>query len=300
MNAEDLIKILCQGEGTHVEFKQEFPSQAHAIAKEMTALANTGGGILLMGVADDGAPVGIADADRVVERLAGIASCLRKPPTIDKFQLSKNIQLVYAKIRACGPCLYDGKVYHRVGSLSVECKSPEELLDIIEGISNRPKDGTNPEPLKKSSKKVEAKRRRRVTEIEFFENLTGRPEEAIAAKKILDWTDRYFDTLKWQKASFVPVLDYGAKFTHNPITVFAVGKVPRVQIKFGRMKNKNGLPESKRMELLKKLNQLPGVNLKDYNKYPAIKLSVLTNQDALDQFLQAIAWSNREVKRLKG
>ena len=62
------------------------------------------------------------------------------------------------------------------------------------------------------------------------------------------------------------------------------------------MKKKNGFAESKRIELLNKLNKIPGVHLRDFNKYPAIKLSALTSEDALDQFLQAIAWTNTEVR----
>lgn len=86
MTADELITILRQGEGTRVEFKRDFPAQSHAIGKEMAALANTGGGVLLMGVSDDGEPTGIADAERVVERLAGIAkSCLTKSPESTHF-----------------------------------------------------------------------------------------------------------------------------------------------------------------------------------------------------------------------
>jgi hypothetical protein len=133
MNAEELIAILRQGEGTRVEFKSDFPVQSHAIGKEMAALANSGGGVLLMGVTDDGAPKGIEDADRVVERLAGIArSCgLSISPEIDKFQVSKNVFIVYAKIRSCPPCFYEGKIYHRVGSTSVECSSGDQLRNIL-------------------------------------------------------------------------------------------------------------------------------------------------------------------------
>ena len=58
MNVEGLIAILRQGESTRVEFKSDFPSQGHAIGKEMAALANSGGGILLMGVSDDGRQLG--------------------------------------------------------------------------------------------------------------------------------------------------------------------------------------------------------------------------------------------------
>ena len=50
MNAEELIRILRQLEGQRVEFKSDFPDQGHAVAKELAAFANSGGGVLLMGV----------------------------------------------------------------------------------------------------------------------------------------------------------------------------------------------------------------------------------------------------------
>jgi hypothetical protein len=92
--------------------------------------------------------------------------------------------------------------------------------------------------------------------------------------------------------------NYGGAFTHNPITVSAVGKVPRVGIKFGRMKNRNGVPKDKLIELFTRLNNIPGVHLPadGIDKYPNILLSTLAEDDALDQFLQAIAWTNQQVK----
>jgi predicted HTH transcriptional regulator len=56
MTSDELIAILIKAEGPQVEFKREFPPQAHDVAREMVALANSGGGILLMGVENDGTP----------------------------------------------------------------------------------------------------------------------------------------------------------------------------------------------------------------------------------------------------
>ena len=61
MDAEAIITILRQGEGPHVEFKGDFPRQADDIAKEIAAFANSGGGVLVMGVADDGSLPGIPE-----------------------------------------------------------------------------------------------------------------------------------------------------------------------------------------------------------------------------------------------
>lgn len=131
MNAEELIAILRHGEGPHVEFKSDFPKQSDDIAKEMAALANSGGGILLMGVADDGSLPGIPNADQAGDRLAGLARFLRVSPEIDKFQLSKKVFIVYVRVHPCPPCFFRDRIYHRVGSSSEPCTSHEQLNKIL-------------------------------------------------------------------------------------------------------------------------------------------------------------------------
>ena len=146
------------------------------------------------------------------------------------------------------------------------------------------------------------RRRSRTSEKEFFEILQSRsPADAKVAKTILDWSRENFTQVNWKGSSFVPVLHYGARFSHNPITVYAIGKPPRVGIKFGRMKRRNDLPEEKRAELLRRLNNIPGVSLPadSVDKYPNILLSTLTKQKSLEQFLEAIEWTNQQVKALK-
>ena len=131
MNAEELIKILRQGEGPHVEFKKDFPKQVDEVAKEMAALANSGGGVLLMGVADDGTLPGVLEPDKVVSRLAGLGRILSVSPEIDVFQLSKSVAIVYARVHPCPPCFHEGRIYHRVGSISEPCTSREQLARIL-------------------------------------------------------------------------------------------------------------------------------------------------------------------------
>ena len=127
------------------------------------------------------------------------------------------------------------------------------------------------------------------------------PEEEDLARKILDWSGNNFSVVNWKGASFVPVLEYGSDFSHNPITVYCRGKVPRVQIKFKRMKNRNRLSDEARLELLRRLNAIPGVNLPPDSivRFPNIPLSTLANGDALEQFLKAIAWTIEEVKAVR-
>ena len=97
----------------------------------------------------------------------------------------------------------------------------------------------------------------------------------------------------------MPVVDYGGAFTHNPITVVGSSKIPRIGIKFGRMRNRQKLSREQRMELLRLLNEIPGVNLPNdsIQRYPNIPLSTLGQEGSLEKFLAAIEWSNDQVKK---
>ena len=78
----DLPSVREMGETSTVEFKERFPDQAHKLAQELAALGTSGGGILYIGINDNGDLVGI-DAqdgdsrDELFERAQGIISTLR-------------------------------------------------------------------------------------------------------------------------------------------------------------------------------------------------------------------------------
>ncbi len=58
MNRKKLIDLLEKGESLTIEFKQRF-SDHYKIAKEIIAFANTSGGTIIFGVADDGSIYGV-------------------------------------------------------------------------------------------------------------------------------------------------------------------------------------------------------------------------------------------------
>lgn len=62
MDISELRRLVRQGEGTQLEFKRKakFPDK---IAREIVAFANSSGGILLLGVEDDGSIYGSKQAD---------------------------------------------------------------------------------------------------------------------------------------------------------------------------------------------------------------------------------------------
>ena len=143
-------------------------------------------------------------------------------------------------------------------------------------------------------------RRTTTNEDEFFDRLTQRsPEAAQVARKILDWAVEKGLPINWRGSSFVPVVDYAGAFTHNPITVIGGGKIPRVGIKFGRMRNRQKFSAEQRLELLHLLNEIPGVNLPNdcIEKFPNILLSTLNQEGSLEKFLAAIDWSNEQVRK---
>ncbi len=66
MNAAELIGIINEGENSYVEFKRD-DEQANSLAKEMSALLNLEGGLILLGVEDDGSVSGLVRSRGEVE-----------------------------------------------------------------------------------------------------------------------------------------------------------------------------------------------------------------------------------------
>lgn len=62
MTLQELTQLVSLGEGANLEFKRRVP-RPERIAKELIAFANTRGGRLLLGVGDDGAILGLRDAE---------------------------------------------------------------------------------------------------------------------------------------------------------------------------------------------------------------------------------------------
>lgn len=70
MKLSDLAILVREGEGTTLEYKESLSS---SFARELVALANTAGGRILLGVADDGSIKGVADSNVLRARIQDIA-----------------------------------------------------------------------------------------------------------------------------------------------------------------------------------------------------------------------------------
>ena len=76
MEIVELLGILKDGESTTVEFKE---SASKEIRKCACAFANTKGGRILIGVKDDGAPIGVTDG-KVRQEISDYLHALRPMP----------------------------------------------------------------------------------------------------------------------------------------------------------------------------------------------------------------------------
>ena len=68
MSRGDLKQLVAQGEGLRLEFKHRLP-EPERVVREVTALANTCGGYLLIGIADDGKIRGVKDPEEEIYAL---------------------------------------------------------------------------------------------------------------------------------------------------------------------------------------------------------------------------------------
>ncbi len=86
--AKHIAELITQGENSAVEFKSA-QVRAESIAKELVAFSNTQGGVLLIGVEDNGEVSGIdSDVDATEEWIANIARENVIPPIVPKIEKS--------------------------------------------------------------------------------------------------------------------------------------------------------------------------------------------------------------------
>jgi predicted transport protein len=127
-------------------------------------------------------------------------------------------------------------------------------------------------------------------------------EEADAAKRLIEWSKRNASGINWGKGSndgsFCPVFDLGTGYPFIPFRLYTYGSI---EILFNRMSVRQSAPfnaTEKRIELLRSLNEIPGIGLPvdGINRRPAVSLSALVNPDSLSTFLRIIEMTVREVK----
>jgi hypothetical protein len=127
-------------------------------------------------------------------------------------------------------------------------------------------------------------------------------DESTVARTLIDWSKQNASRVNWGKGasdgSFSAVFDHPSRYSFIPFRVYTSGSA---EILFNRMVVRHNAPfdlDEKRLELLRRLNELPGVNLPEdgINRRPSISFLTLVDPNALATFLKVIEWTIQEVE----
>jgi hypothetical protein len=138
-------------------------------------------------------------------------------------------------------------------------------------------------------------------EASFFLDLESRREieESKVASKILEWAKARNLRIWWGKGkkfgSFFPMFDYKG----NSYFLFSIWTYGTIEVQFQWMKTRSPFDnEGKRLELLQRLNEIPGISLPPdaINRRPSLGLSTLLDEAVLKKFLNTFDWVIQEIK----
>jgi hypothetical protein len=135
----------------------------------------------------------------------------------------------------------------------------------------------------------------------FLQELQSRRgvEEVEVARKILEWAHTQQLRIWWGKGrkdgSFFPMLDDRG----TAYWLMSVWTYGRLEVQFQMMQTKPPFSaEAKRLELLHRLNMIPGVDIPPdgITRRPSLSLSILKDEPVLGQFLGMFEWVIQEVR----
>ena len=141
----NILELLKQNEGKTLEFKRDISSPRN-ILKTVVAFANTAGGVLLIGVDNNGRPVGIADPLEEEERLCNMIADAVTPRVVPNVEITtiegKTLLLVEVFLSSLRPHWLKSEgpekgVYVRLGSTNRQADREliAELRPSVEGVS---------------------------------------------------------------------------------------------------------------------------------------------------------------------
>jgi hypothetical protein len=135
----------------------------------------------------------------------------------------------------------------------------------------------------------------------FMSDLQSRRggEETRVAREILRWATQKQLRIWWgkgkQDGSFFPMLDYEGT-SHWLISVWTYG---RIEVQFQNMlRNPPFDDETNRLELLRRLNDIPNVDIPAgaISRRPSIPLAFLVDRTCLNQFVEILEWMVQEIR----
>ena len=121
MNEKTLSDITALGEGFTTEFKRSMPSN---LGREICAFANATGGVILIGVTDDGEIVGIANHNKLKSQVQSIARSA-DPPIAVEMDSVNGVLCITIPEQHGKPYSFGGKYYIREGASSQQMSRDE-------------------------------------------------------------------------------------------------------------------------------------------------------------------------------
>jgi hypothetical protein len=125
---------------------------------------------------------------------------------------------------------------------------------------------------------------------------------ANVARRLIEWARKNASDINWGKGatdgSFSPLFDCGLEYPVIPFRVYTYGNA---EILFNRLVGNKTAPfdqDARRLELLRRLNEVPGIELPEsgIHRRPAISLRALVERDNLSKFLSVIEWELMEIR----
>lgn len=144
---------------------------------------------------------------------------------------------------------------------------------------------------------------RKWDEASFFKELEERQgsEEAQVARRIFEWGKREMPEIWWgegkRSGSFFPLLHLNGIW-HKVISIWTYGLI-EIQFQYMRVYPPfDGT--SKRLELLRRINEMPGITPKweveAIERRPSISLSIFKDEAQLKHFFETLDWVVQEIK----
>ena len=147
LTADEVLRRAEAGEGPRTEFKRVLPRDERA-ARSLCALANTRGGLLLVGITDAGRVHGVHSPEEVSGRLARIACELVRPALPIATRI---VEIGGSRVVACEVPRSPARPHAALG----ERGEPEILVRV--GSSNRVADGPTLEALRRGGSRGAAR-----------------------------------------------------------------------------------------------------------------------------------------------
>jgi len=133
MKMKEVERLLASGETETIEFKE---SLGEAFYKTISALANTKGGVVLLGVGEKGNIKGVDSSNKFLEDLTNrMVNKLSLYPEIETIE-SEGKRIFAVKVpRSSSPVSYEGRYYERVGNTTREMKAERLRAFLLRGKS---------------------------------------------------------------------------------------------------------------------------------------------------------------------